>query len=148
MTTRTVLFEQAGQAARRWVREISHGFPTDDEHFVFRVLRTWLHIVRDQLTVPAAAHLAAQLPDLLRGTYYEGWNPSRVPHRADVAAFVDRFAQDAGISPKDVPTAARVVTTRMDRLMSAGQIAKVLAQLPRDVRAVLDPAARIETEVI
>jgi hypothetical protein len=26
-----------------------------------------------------AAHVAAQLPELLRGVFYDGWNPSKVP---------------------------------------------------------------------
>ncbi|MFC5291295.1 DUF2267 domain-containing protein [Actinokineospora guangxiensis] len=138
--TKVMIFEQAGQDARRWGREIAHGFPTDDERFVYRVLRAWLRTVRDELSVPAAAHLAAQLPDLLRGTYYEGWNPSRTPRGDHAREFAERFAREAHISAKDVPTAARVITCRLDRLMSRGQVPKALAHIPHDIRALLESA--------
>lgn len=56
------------------------------------MLRAWLHVVRDRLTVDSAAHLGAQLPELLRGTSYGGWVPSRVPIRYDSAALREKFS--------------------------------------------------------
>jgi len=33
----------------------------------------------DRLPITIAANFAAQLPELLRGVFYDGWSPSRVP---------------------------------------------------------------------
>jgi len=38
-----------------------------------------LHATRDRLPVEEVAQLGAQLPMLLRGSYYEGWVPARAP---------------------------------------------------------------------
>jgi len=55
-----------------------------------------LHAPRDRLPVQETADLAAQLPVLIRGIYYEGWDPARVPmkmSRDGFTARVRRYAQ-------------------------------------------------------
>ncbi|RSD11633.1 DUF2267 domain-containing protein [Amycolatopsis eburnea] len=51
--------------------------------------RKWLVVgeqlgTEDRLTVEAAAHFATQLPELLRGVYYEGWTPAHPLRRPGV----------------------------------------------------------------
>ncbi|MFD1049696.1 DUF2267 domain-containing protein, partial [Kibdelosporangium lantanae] len=75
------LFAHAEQTAYEWLRVIADQLGTDDVHEAYQVLRPWLHLLRDRLSVPGAAHLAAQLPELLRGVFYDGWRPSEVPVR-------------------------------------------------------------------
>jgi uncharacterized protein (DUF2267 family) len=62
-----------------WLADVADSFGTEDRRFAYRVTRAWLHTLRDRLGVDASAHLAAQLPELLRGVFYDGWDPSRVP---------------------------------------------------------------------
>jgi uncharacterized protein (DUF2267 family) len=50
-----------------WLADVASSFDTDDRRFAYRVVRAWLHTLRDRLGVDASAHLAAQLPELLRG---------------------------------------------------------------------------------
>ncbi len=73
---------------------------TDDRHYAYRALRAHLHVLRDRLAVEQAAQLAAQLPNLLRGIYYEGWNPSSTPmsihHERDFVARIAAEGQFAG----------------------------------------------------
>jgi uncharacterized protein (DUF2267 family) len=38
-------------------------------------------VLRERLTVDEAAQLAAQLPELLRGVFYEGFDPTRQPEK-------------------------------------------------------------------
>jgi uncharacterized protein (DUF2267 family) len=139
LMARPANFDHAVQVATRWVHDVAQAFPTEDSEFAFRALRAWLHTLRDRLTVEAAAHFGAQLPELLRGTYYEGWNPSDVPKRYDSQAYIARFAQDAGISRPDVPKTAAAVTSGLQQHLSAGQLDKALDQLPNELRALLHP---------
>ncbi|EQD85005.1 hypothetical protein N599_17185 [Saccharopolyspora erythraea D] len=140
-TANAPLFEHAVQTASAWVHDVGREFDTDDRHFAYRVLRTWLQTLRDRLPVETAAHFAAQLPELLRGVYYEGWNPSAVPEKYDAQEYVSRFAVSANISVQDVHRAAPAVTAVALRHLSPGQVDKVLDRLPEEIRALLSPAA-------
>jgi hypothetical protein len=51
--------------ANVWLADIDAGFGTGDRRLAYRVLRAWLHNLRDRLSVEVAAHFAAQLPELL-----------------------------------------------------------------------------------
>jgi uncharacterized protein (DUF2267 family) len=101
------------------------------------VLRAWLHTLRDRLTVEASAHFAAQLPDLIRGIFYAGWNPSAVPEMYDAGAYAARFAREAIIAPDDVGKAAAATTAAVLHHLPPPQMDKALDQLPREIRTLL-----------
>ncbi len=127
-------FERAQQRTNAWLAAVADEFGTDDRKFAFRALRAWLHVVRDRLTVPVAVKFAAQLPELLRGIYYDGWNPSGVPMKFGPEEFANRFAVEARIRTSEVPDAAGAVATALRRHMSQGEVDEVLAELPRELR--------------
>ncbi|WIY00457.1 DUF2267 domain-containing protein [Amycolatopsis mongoliensis] len=130
-------FAHAENTAHTWLAVVRDRLGTDDRQLAYRVLRAWLHTVRDRLTVEAAAHFAAQLPELLRGVFYEGWNPSHVPTRYGVSGFVARFAGSGGITRAEVPPVAAVVTSALDELCSPGQLDHVLTLLPESLVTML-----------
>lgn len=131
----------AHDTAHQWLSVVADRIGTEDRQFTHRVLRTWLHLVRDRLSVDSAAHFAAQLPEVLRGVFYDGWVPSRVPVRYDAGRFTELFAHDAGIRPSDVPTIAAQVTEALDALCSPGQLDHVLARMPAGLRGELEGRA-------
>ncbi|KWX22528.1 hypothetical protein AFM11_20520 [Mycolicibacterium wolinskyi] len=138
-TTKVPALDHAMHTAHTWVNAVARQFGTEDHEFAYGVLRAWLHTLRDRLTVAAAAHFAAQLPDLVRGVFYAGWDPDAVPVKFDADAYGVRFAHEANISVHDVDKAATAVTAALVGFLPAAQIEKVLEQLPRDVRARLEP---------
>ncbi len=123
-----------------WLADVAQSFGTDDRRMAYRVTRSWLHTLRDRLPVPIAAHLAAQLPELLRGVFYEGWNPSKVPIKFGRDEYVARFAKEAQVHLHEVPMAGALVTSAMRRHISSGAIDEALGALPTDVRALITPA--------
>ncbi|GLY66968.1 DUF2267 domain-containing protein [Amycolatopsis taiwanensis] len=128
----------AQHTAHEWLNVIAARLGTDDRDFAYRALRAWLHLVRDRLSVDSAAHLAAQLPEFLRGVYFEGWAPSRVPIRYDSNQFTSLFAREAGIGPADVPDTAAAVSGALRERFSPGQLDHVFAVLPAGLRGQLE----------
>lgn len=137
MTTIHHPLDHLVQTANNWLAEVRDEFGTDDTDFVYRVTRAWLHAVRDRLPVVESAHFAAQLPDVLRGIYFEGWRPSDVPIRRSLMGVVEDVAASARITPADVPKVLWAVSEAMDRRLS--NLDKVLASVPSDIRDLLRP---------
>ncbi|MEU6586193.1 DUF2267 domain-containing protein [Nocardia sp. NPDC046763] len=123
--------------AHEWLAAVAQAMDTEDRFLAHRALRAWLHTVRDRLGVNAAAHLSAQLPELLRGMFYEGWMPAHVPVPRDVPSFLAQFAHAAGVTPEEAVSLVGVVTDALADQFSPGQLDHVLAQLPVALRFVL-----------
>ena len=123
----------------QWLADAADEFGTEDRRFAYRVTRAWLYTLRDRLPVPIAAHFAAQLPEPLRGAFYDGWNPSRVPVKYGPAEYARRFARDAGIGDIDVPRAASLVAPVVRRHVSSGALDEALHALPAAVRQMAEP---------
>lgn len=130
------------QKTNEWVKDLEGELGTDNSAYAWRALKGSLQVLRDRLTVDEAAQLAAQLPQLVRGAFYEGFDPSRQPERIrDREAFLERLMQRAQLD--DTAEAARVaaaVTRVLRRRISADEVDQALAQLPAEIREVLQPA--------
>ena len=137
--TKVSALDHAMHIAHTWVNDVAKEFDTDDREFAYGVLRAWLHTLRDRLTVEAAAHFAAQLPDLIRGVFYAGWNPSAVPEKYNAEAYAVRFAREANISLQDVGKAAAATTAALLHYLPPAQMDKALDQLPSEIRVLLQP---------
>ncbi|MFW6091080.1 MAG: DUF2267 domain-containing protein [Actinomycetota bacterium] len=145
--SKTDTFDHMVHNANTWLADVAEAFGTEDRRFAYRVLRAWLHTVRDRLTVEGAAHFASQLPELVRGVFYDGWNPSRVPVKYGPDEFIDRFATEANIPAGDVRRTAARVSQVMQARFSPGQLDHVLAQLPEWLRDIVAGEAVVEQPV-
>ena len=80
MTTRHVTaLDHSIEKANIWINEMAEALGTEDRQAAYRALRGFLHALRDRIPVDETAQLAAQLPELVRGVYYENWRPSTTP---------------------------------------------------------------------
>lgn len=125
---------RAQQTAHEWLAVIAEHVGTQDRHYVLRALRSWLHLVRDRLSVDAAVHLGAQLPEVLRGVYYEGWIPQLAPIRYNAGEFVKAFSHQTSVPQDDVAHVVGAITAGLSELFSAGQLEHVSAMMPPDLR--------------
>jgi uncharacterized protein (DUF2267 family) len=92
--------------------------------------------LRDRLTVEEVAQLGAQLPMLIRGFYYEGWDPTHKPLKIrDKEEFIDRIEQELrGGGPVDAERVARAVFALLAERVTAGEIEDVKHVLPAEIR--------------
>lgn len=141
MTHQNDPLAHAHHTAHDWMTTVAKRLGTEDRRYAYRVLRAWLHLVRDRLTVDSAAHLAAQLPEFLRGVYFEGWAPSKVPIRYDTTGFNNRFAREAGISTSNVQDAASAISVALSERFSPGQLDHVFALMPTGIRGEIEGEA-------
>jgi len=134
--------DQAVQQAHIWINEVENRLGWDSKPRAYRLLRAVLHALRDHLQVNEAADLGAQLPILVRGLYYEQWQPGKTPVKErDLQGFLDRI--DASFTPDpidDTAKAASAVFGLLSDKVSAGEIDDVRNALPKAIRAVWPPA--------
>jgi uncharacterized protein (DUF2267 family) len=134
------IIEHSVEKAHIWLKEIAEELGGHDRVYAYRALRAVLHTLRDRLTVDVAAKLASQLPTLIRGVYYEDWDPSRTPLAIhDVDAFLDHVAREGSMAGE---TEASIAVTAVARVLRAhvspGEIDGVLAVLPGQFRVLIE----------
>jgi len=133
------IIEHSVEKAHIWLKELAEELGVDDRQYAYRALRAVLHTLRDRLTVDVAAKLAAQLPTLIRGIYYEDWDPSRTPLPIhDVEAFLDHVVKEGRMAGE---TEASVAVTAVARVLrehvTPGEIDDVLAVLPDKLKVLM-----------
>jgi uncharacterized protein (DUF2267 family) len=126
-------FDTTLEKTDAWLNELSDELGTANRHQAYEVLRAFLHALRDRLPVESAAKLGAQLPMLVRGFYYEGWNPTHTPDKMDAAAFLAHVRWEAHLEPDQVEAAAWAAARTLQHHVSAGELAKSLGILPHDI---------------
>ena len=138
-TTRVDVIDRSVEKAHVWLNDLAEELGTEDGHHAYRVLGAFLHALRDHLSVDEAAALAAQLPILVRGVFYEGWDPSRTPeHARDLDSFLQRIAKEAGLAGETEASFAATAANRvLSRHISPGEVESVLHVLPTHLREFL-----------
>ena len=133
-------FDRSVHKINEWLKDLMERLGTDDRRYAYRVLRAYFHLLRDRLTVDEAA----QLPHLLRGVYYEGWDPSRTPETyRDRETFLARLAERAQLAgPTEASVAAEAATQVLRARITEGEVEDVLHVLPASIRTLLEPAER------
>ncbi|MCL6488874.1 MAG: DUF2267 domain-containing protein [Thermodesulfobacteriota bacterium] len=158
------VFDATVQKTHEWLKALMEELGwQEDRQRAYLALRAVLHALRDRLPLQEALHLGAQLPMLIRGFYYEGWNPTHLPlkerHTEEFLAHVQHACKREGqidprkyaemarrqgfvvmedrINPEEV---ARAVFKVLARHVTAGEIHDVVQSLPIELRE-LWPAA-------
>jgi uncharacterized protein (DUF2267 family) len=138
------VFDATVHKTNAWLKRLMVIGGWQDRHLAYLGLRATLHALRDRLTVEEAAELAAQLPMLVRGFYYEGWDPTGKPtrdrHREEFLARISRELPPR--SPMEPEPVARAVFRLLAERVTEGEIDEVRHILPTDIRQ-LWPAATV-----
>jgi uncharacterized protein (DUF2267 family) len=133
----------AVQQTQLWLKELRDNGDLADEATAYSVLRAVLHQLRDRLTPEEAVDLAAQLPLIVRGVYFEGWRPGRTPEKVRTQReFLDGVAAKLRPHPVDPELAVRDVLALVAHHCDPGEVSDVIAQLPPELRELWPETAR------
>jgi uncharacterized protein (DUF2267 family) len=131
------VFDTTLHKTNAWLNELRTELLTEDRHLAYLALRATLHALRDRLPTAEVAHLGAQLPMLIRGLYYEGWNPKSRPLKLRrKEEFLARIAEelqrvDDAVDPELL---AEAVFAVLARRITEGEIEDVKGILPSAIR--------------
>jgi uncharacterized protein (DUF2267 family) len=139
MSLKLDFLESSMETTRGWLREMNDLMHWDDARKSYEGIRAVLHVLRDRLPATEAAHLGAQLPLIIRGTYYEGWKPSATPMKIrSEQEFYDRVAKVFAADPNADPVRlTSCVFEVIAHHVTAGEVSDVADNLPGEIAAVL-----------
>ena len=104
----------------------------------YLILRTVLHALRDRLPAEEAVHFSAQLPLLLKGVFFDGWNIEEVPYKMNKEEFVEYIAANFPFDvPMLLPELIRRVSGIIFRHIDEGAARKVISSLPKDIISIV-----------
>jgi uncharacterized protein (DUF2267 family) len=130
------VFAATIQKSEEWIAELMRDLEWDDSRQAYAALRATLHALRDRLTLEESAQLAAQLPMLIRGVYFEGWKPQDRPRRLRSVDEFEAQVHQESRRPYDAPLdrVVRAVFALLARHVSAGEITDVIRILPLELK--------------
>ncbi|ASQ44994.1 DUF2267 domain-containing protein [Legionella clemsonensis] len=122
----------------KWLNEFKEFGNFRDESQSYSVLRVVLHHLRDKLPLDVSAHLAAQFPLVLKGLYYDGWDPS---HEIDEARTFDEFIEpmmkELNNLNVDIKESVRDCIKFLNKKLERDLSEKVMQSLPHKLRNAL-----------
>lgn len=130
------VFDRTLQITNIWLDEMM-GELGPQRQVAWHTLGAVMRTLRDRLTIELGAHLGAQLPLLVRGAYYDQFQPARVPARFRTEdEFLSHVSDNlSGTRPVDVRQATRCVFAVLNRHVTPELVEKVQDALPEAVRA-------------
>lgn len=138
-TTGISSLDHAPQVFAEWLNELCFDLEWEKPR-AYMLLHETLHAVRDYLTPDEAADLAAQLPVLVRGVFYDGWQPSKTPvkprNKTDLLARIEaRFQKDPLEDPE---RAVSAVFDLLRRHVSWGEFEQVKNAMRKPIQELWD----------
>ncbi|MBY5445812.1 DUF2267 domain-containing protein [Rhizobium leguminosarum] len=138
------VFDKTLQTTNMWLDDLMAN-QGPDRQLAWHVLGAVLHTLRDRLPIDLAAHLSAQLPLLVRGAYYDRYDPSKQPVRSrSLDEFLEQVNEElSSTRPVDAKEAVRSVFRVLSHYIDPGEVRKVRHGLPAEVQALWpDPDIR------
>lgn len=128
--------EKSTHKTKEWLHEIQDELGWEDENMVYTASRAVLQTLRDRLPVIEAVELAEGLPMVMKGMYYEGYNPTGKPEKIKSRdEFFQKVQERTPRTPIKTEEATRAVFNLLDKkLGGGGEIDQVKGNLPKDLQ--------------
>jgi uncharacterized protein (DUF2267 family) len=131
-------FDKSIQKTNIWIRDALKELQWTEPRRAYLAIKAVLHAIRDRISVQEVAQLGAQLPLLVRGVYYDGWNPSKTPVKdrrkeAFLLQIQHEFESTANRNV-DAEHIARSILRILNRHVPGGEIGQIKEMLPHGIR--------------
>lgn len=114
------------------------GWGPERAHESYALLRVALHTLRDRLTMDQSIKFASQLPMLIRGFYFDGWNPHEVPIKMNKEEFLTAIQIEIPFAiDRNIEDLIRTVFNVIDSHLSPNEFKKIADTMPKDLQEVL-----------
>src|SRR5262245_53504562 len=140
------VFDNTIQRTNVWLKELMQELNWSDQRKTYLAFRCVLHTVRDHLPVNDAVHFGEQLPFLIRGFYFDYWDPARKPlplrTRNDFLSALSACLARDGDKTANSEVLARAVFRLLDRKVTDGEMEDVRHLIPLAVLDLWPPTLR------
>jgi uncharacterized protein (DUF2267 family) len=134
------------QRTNTWLKELMQELNWSDRRKTFVAFRCVLHALRDHLSIKDAVYLGEQLPMLVRGVYFEHWDPLGKPlplrSRDEFISYLSAVLARDGESGTNPEMVTRAVFRFLDRKATDGEIDDLLHIMPAALIDLWPPALR------
>ncbi|MEH6645985.1 DUF2267 domain-containing protein [Sulfitobacter sp.] len=124
------------QLTHEWINELRERLDWGSSRDAARLLRVTLALIRDHLNNEEMAQLSAQMPLLIRGMFFEGWQPAHTPVRdRNAVHFIGAIEKQVGDVQgwrglEDIVAVFRTINSKI----SEGEVSDVKAGFPQSIR--------------
>jgi uncharacterized protein (DUF2267 family) len=122
------------QRTSTWLNELMQELNWTDRRRTYVAFRCVLQAWRDHLSVKDAVYLGEQLPMLIRGFYFEHWDPAGKPlslrSRAEFLSILSAYLARDGESLADGEKVASAIFRFLDHKATDGEIADLHYLVP------------------
>jgi len=129
------VFDSSIQRTNSWLKDLMQELNWTDRRKTYLAFRCALHALRDHMPVNEAVFLGEQLPMLLRGAYFEHWNPEgkaeKLNSQTDFIDTLSIYLARDGESTSGAESVMRAVFRFLERKAADGEIEDVRRTLPR-----------------
>ncbi|HEY5622272.1 MAG TPA: DUF2267 domain-containing protein [Gammaproteobacteria bacterium] len=130
------VFDKTIEKTNAWLDDIEASMDWDDPQKAYAALRAVLHALRDRLPADEAVDLAAQMPMLIRGFFFEGWHPANKPRKyRHKEEFLEQIEKETRwLHGEELERTVTAVFAVLSSRIEGGETQQVRDMLPSDLR--------------
>ena len=143
-STKVRSLDRSIQSSIQWLNDIQSELKWPDEERVYSATKAMLHTLRDRMIVDETFELAAQMPLLIKGIFFDGYDPSGKPleirsREKFFDTIQERFDKASGL---DGETITRAVLKVLYKRVGAGEMDDVMNAMPDDIKGLFIAAKK------
>lgn len=129
-------FEKYNLELENWLRAIALEMELEERHDIaFQALRSVLHAIRDRSIPSEVFDLSAQLPLMVRGVFFEGYNLKDKPEKLNADEFLETIEMGFyGNTTVDAEVALQAVLKLLYEKISEGEMEDIYSGMPKDIK--------------